>query len=253
MIDFILSNFDLNDKEILIIKKVLELGTQPASIIARSLDMPRNTVRTILDKLEKDGFIQKNSVEKTNYYSIEEKEILIRQLKIKQRKEFNKLQRQISIIQEHGDKLNSVHKSKSKPKVTFYEGTNGLEKAYEDTLTSSETINSWASFEGMHEGLPDYFETYYQRRAGNNIAIKSIHPSSKLAQDRIKNDSQEKRTSLIVDSKKFNWIPEIQVYDNKVNIASWKENIAVIIESEEIAEAMKNIFKLSWIGAKNQE
>ena len=34
-------------------------------------------------------------------------------------------------------------------------------------------------------------------------------------------------------------------------IASWREQLGITIESNEIADAMKKIFELAWISAKN--
>ena len=42
----------------------------------------------------------------------------------------------------------------------------------------------------------------------------------------------------------------MQIYNNKVNIASWKEKLGIIIESEEIADAMRTFFDLSFEKAK---
>jgi hypothetical protein len=48
----------------------------------------------------------------------------------------------------------------------------------------------------------------------------------------------------------FNFSTETDIYNNKVLIMSWREKFAVIIESNEIAESQKKIFKLAWFGAK---
>lgn len=36
-------------------------------------------------------------------------------------------------------------------------------------------------------------------------------------------------------------------------IASWRERLGIIMESKEIAEAMKSIFELAWAEAKRME
>ena len=36
-------------------------------------------------------------------------------------------------------------------------------------------------------------------------------------------------------------------------IASWREKLGIIIESDEVADAMKKIFELAWIGAETLE
>ena len=43
---------------------------------------------------------------------------------------------------------------------------------------------------------------------------------------------------------------EINIYDNKVMIASWREQLGIIIESAEIADVMKKTFELAWAEAK---
>ena len=58
------------------------------------------------------------------------------------------------------------------------------------------------------------------------------------------------RESLIIPNKEFGFHPEINIYNNKVMIASWREKLGIIIESAEIADAMKKIYELSWAEAK---
>jgi hypothetical protein len=55
-----------------------------------------------------------------------------------------------------------------------------------------------------------------------------------------------------VPADKYYFSPEIDIYDNKVMIASWREKLGIIIESHEIADAMKKIFELAWIGAREE-
>ena len=44
--------------------------------------------------------------------------------------------------------------------------------------------------------------------------------------------------------------PEINIYDNKIIFMSWQEKFSLIIESQELADAFKKIFDLSWQEAK---
>lgn len=246
MLHTILRTFQLNEKEIKIFKKVLELGAQPASAIARVTELPRNTVRSILDKLVKMGLLIKTNRANTQYYALEKKEAIVRELKREKNRIQEKIDNQIELIENYGDELIARHYSKSRPKITFYEGLSGMEKVYEDTLTAKCEIVSWASFEGMHGALPDYFKTYYGRRAKKKISIRSIHPDTEMARKRRENDIKEMRNSLLVPAEKYNWFPEIQIYNDKINIASWKENLGIIIESPEIAGALRAIFEMSW-------
>jgi len=40
--------------------------------------------------------------------------------------------------------------------------------------------------------------------------------------------------------------PEVNFYDNKMLIASWKEKMAIIIESKELVDLMKLSYELLW-------
>ncbi len=250
MLTNILRSFQLTPKEIKVFMKVLELGSQPASQIARVAEMPRNTVRSVLDGLVKKGLMVKTSRANTQYYATERKENIIRALKFKKMRQDEEIAEQIQLLESYGEELSVRHFAKSRPRITFYEGIAGLEKVYEDTLTAKSGLKSWASLGDMIEAMPKYFETYFRRRAAKGIPMRSIHPDTVPAEEMASRNEQELRESALVPSQKFYWTPEIQIYNNKVNITSWKEKLGVIIESEEIADAVRVFFDLSFEAAK---
>ena len=143
-----------------------------------------------------------------------------------------------------------MHNVSGRPKVRFYEGVNGLKDVYEDTLTSHEEILAYANVDQMHQTLTGYFPKYYERRTEKNISIRAIIPNSPVGRNRASEDKKEKRETELVPIEKYNFSPEINIYDNKVMIASWREKLGIIIESAEIADAMKKIYELAWLGAK---
>ena len=99
--------------------------------------------------------------------------------------------------------LKSMHNVADRPKVLFYEGREGLEKVYEDTLTSTEPIRAYASVGDMHTGLPGYFPKYYKRRAGKGIAIRAIIPDTEAGRERKTFDGEEKRETALVPKDSF--------------------------------------------------
>ncbi len=143
-----------------------------------------------------------------------------------------------------------MHARKNRPRIRFYEGDEGLKHVYEDTLTSSEPIRAYATIDDTHRALPTYFPDYYKRRAKKGITIRGIVPKTALGMERQSFDEEERRETAFVSPDKFYFSPEINIYDNKVMIASWREKLGIVIESEEIADAMKKIYELSWAEAK---
>ena len=102
----------------------------------------------------------------------------------------------------------------------------------------------------MHKGLPGYFPEYYKRRAKAGISIRAIIPKTEIGIERSTHDKEEMREMAFVPADKYYFSPEINIYDNKVMIASWREKLGIIIESTEIADAMKKIYELAWAEAK---
>jgi hypothetical protein len=105
----------------------------------------------------------------------------------------------------------------------------------------------------MHTAMPHYFPKYYKRRTNKGIHIRAIIPSNPAGMERVNEDINEARESALVPENKVYFSPEINIYDNKIMIASWKEKLGIIIESKEIAEAMKTIYELAWKEAKRME
>ncbi len=247
MIRNILRNLGLAPKEIEVYLIGLELGAQPASVIARKVKIPRNTTRFLLDKLVERGFVKKSTRANTQLYTPEEPKNLINQLE-RQRVDLNaNLDHKIADLKTVMAELETHYRPQgTRPKVTFYEGNEGLIKVYEDTLTSSETLRSFASFDSLHGILPDYFKTYFERRTENKIHIRSIHPDTPLAREGAKSDKEVDRESRLVPADRYSFTPEIQIYDGKLSITSLKERLGIIIESREIYDAMAVAFELAW-------
>lgn len=250
MITSLLSVFQLNEKERIVFEKLLEVGGNPASHIARLAELSRNTTRDILDKLTKKGLVVRTRSGNTQYYAVDSVENIVRFVEIRKKKEIDRFDQQMEFIRKYRTELEPHKFHKTRPKVTFYEGEDGLQRVYEDTLHQRSEILAFASLEHMYEALPNYFPRYFKRRAKKKIPIRAIFPDSEEGRKRQKYDEKELRQSRLVPSEKFQFTPEINIYGDKVIFISWKEKMAVMIESEEIAKAMKVIFELSWLGTE---
>ncbi len=238
-----------SDKETKIYVALLEMGKGTASEIARRAGILRTTAYNILDILAGKGLVKLTGKEPKAEYLAEPPEKIIDYLK----REIKDYQEKLEKASELAPQLKSIHNVAERPKIKFYEGKDGLKEVYEDTLTSTEEIKAYAAVDDMHRALPDYFPDYYKRRAKKGIAIKAIVPATEMAVERAKKNKEEMRTMVLVPKDKFYFSPEINIYDNKVMIASWREKLGIVIESEEIADAMKKIYELAWLGAKSIE
>ncbi len=226
---------------------LFQLGAQPASVLAKKCEIPRSTAGFHAEELYKKGLVSKSKKGNMFLYSISSSDALVVFLETQKKQKISELNDQIQVAQNILPELQSFQgKSPTRPKVVFYEGIDGLKKVYEDTLTSSETLRSFAYVDSMHEGIPDYFPEYYKRRSEKNIHIRSVHPDTNVAKERVALDKEEKREGRLIPKNKFSFTPEVQFYDGKINIASWKEKLGIIIESREIYDAFVVMFELAY-------
>lgn len=237
-----------SENESAVFLALLELGKGTVTQITRRAGLNRTTGYDILNSLVSKGLASVSGKEPKQEYLAESPDNLVKVLENNAKEQEKRIVNIKKIIPE----LKSIHNVAGRPKVRFYEGTKGLEDVYEDTLTSHEEIRAYANVDEMHQALIGYFPKYYERRAGKNISIRAIIPDSGVGKHRASKDKDEKRESVLVPSDKYNFAPEINIYDNKVMIASWREKLGIIIESAEIADAMKKIYELAWLGAKQE-
>lgn len=244
-----LKTVGLSDNEVSTYLALLELGKGTVSEISRKATLNRTTGYDVLNRLTTKRLISISGKEPKQEYVAESPDQLERFIA----EEFERKQSELNEVRKIIPELKSIHNVLNRPKIRFYEGKDGLEQVYEDTLTSHEEIKAFASVEDVHKALPGYFPNYYKRRAKKDIPIRAIFTDNKEGKELAKHDKEEKRTSLFVPEGKYEFHPEINIYDNKIMIASWREKLGIIIESAEIADAMKKIYELAWIGAKQEE
>ncbi|MEX2052331.1 MAG: helix-turn-helix domain-containing protein [Candidatus Paceibacterota bacterium] len=236
----------LSENESKVFLVLLMLGKGTVTQITRKAGLNRTTGYDILDNLVAKGLASISGKEPKQEYLAESPDKMVYILE----KEINEKNKQLKKIKNILPEMKSLHNVAGRPKVRFYEGIEGLKDVYEDTLTSTEPIRAYASVGDMHTGLPGYFPGYYKRRASKGISIRAIIPDTEAGVERKSVDSKEMRETALVPKETFLFSPEINIYDDKVMIASWKEKLGIIIESHEIADAMKKVYELAWAEAK---
>lgn len=236
----------LPEKEAKVYVAALEMGRGTVTQISRKAGVARTNGYNLLDSLASKGLVRISGKEPKEEYVAESPDALVAYIE----KQHENTRSNLVKVKDFAPELKSIQKVADRPQIKFYEGADGLKQVYEDTLTSTETIRAYASVEDMHATLKDYFPKYYARRSGKGIHIRTILPDTPVSVERTTHDQEEARESRLVPHDRFQFHPEINIYDNKVMIASWREELGIIIESGEVADAMKKIFELAWIGAK---
>ncbi|EKD58879.1 MAG: transcriptional regulator, TrmB [uncultured bacterium] len=237
-----LQNIGLNDKEARIYLACLELGPTNIQNIASKADIKRSTVYEILESLKGKGLMHTTTKGKRKQYLAAEPENLLATIKEKE-KALKEILPQLKSINNVGF---------AKPKITFYEGKEGLREIYMEALKSSTNNADWISpMKSVLETVgTEWMEHYVELKVKKNYWIRSIHVSDLVIDSYKYQDSTTFKKTLrdVRFSPKDMNIPNaIGIYDNKVAIlSSRKEGFGFIIESDDYAQSMKELYKLLW-------
>jgi len=131
-------------------------------------------------------------------------------------KEIENKQQQLKQAESLVPQLKSLHNVSDRAKITFYEGKQGLEQVYEDTLTSHEQIRAFANYDDMEKALPGYFPKYFYRRSKKGIKIRAIFPHTEPSLKLAEKDTEQLRETAIVPTKDFSFTPEINIITSQV-------------------------------------
>lgn len=247
MLKNLLSTLGFSEKESQVYLALLEVGSGKAQEIARKTGLNRTTVYDVFEVLMQKGLVSKYKKGSATFFNALEPKHLLTYLDREKEEQAKQIEKQKQKVSELLPQLISLQNIfTSKPKVQFFEGEKGMREAYEDTLTSKEIILAYANVQTMHEGLPNFFPQYYKRRTEKGIFIKAILPRNELSVERSTRNQAEMRDTRFLPNEDMEFSPEINIYHNKILIASWKEKMAIIIESKELADLQKLTFNLLW-------
>ena len=239
----LLKKLGLNSKQIDVYLALLELGSQPASVIAKKISLPKSTVLFLLDQLLEKGIVLKSYKGKTQFFYAEVED-LSKAIKQSQKSQNDALSELIPLLKEFKSPFTS------KPKVSFYQGIENCKKSYLQIL---ETQEEFLEF-GNHKDLVDKFgqkfmDDFISQRVKLNIKNQSISNSDSLHRSLKENSKTQKRHLKLVPQNLGSLYSSICIYDDKVLILNLHSDaFAILIENAQLAMTMKTIFKLSNLG-----
>lgn len=251
-----LEDIGLAEKHAKVYLSALECGGDVASAIAKKAGTERVNTYYILEQLAKEGLVYsglKNG--KRIYVAHSPKKLaLLAEAKLRMVK---------GIIPEL---LRFESLNQTRPIVKFYEGVDGIKEVFNETLElprGSETL-AYASYQTVYTHLEDFVPDFIKRRATKGISQRVIVEDTAQTREGLQaNDKRDLRLTRLVPKDEFPFeVDQINIFGDKMFIASLKDMIAMIIESPTIARTQRAIFELAWLGAstvcdtkklKNQE
>ncbi len=232
----VLKKNGFTQKEAQVYLACLSLGGSTVLNISRKADISRGSCYDILEGMLEKGFVSKLEKEKHVVFSPVDPDVLL------VRTEENVRQLELALPE-----LKGMFHKHARPKVRYFEGLNGLKRVYMDTLTATTEILNYANSQEIRLHWPNYDLDYVTQRYKKNIFLKGIAPDDEWGQQVQADDPIYLRETRLLSAKDFQFTNEINIYDNKVAITSFKnEMIGILIESQAIADTQRDIFKMAW-------
>ncbi len=248
-----IEKLNLSQKQASVYFALLQMGSGTIQDISKKAVLKRTTTYSILDGLIQKGFVTLAKKDAHREYFAEDPKKLPQLFDSEVQKIKEKQKAIIEVLPELASFYNA---SATKAKIRFYEGVEGLKQIFNETLEpkKGEEILAYASAQDIYAYFgEEYVKNYLSQRVKRGIIQRAIVENSPEAMKHQKNDKHELRKTRLVDKDKFPFSNEINIFNNKMTIMSYRDLFGVIIESSEIAKTQKAIFELAWLGAKEVE
>jgi hypothetical protein len=240
--------FDLNEKEATTFLKLLELGAQPVSVLAKNLNIPRPTVYLVLEKLKSKSMTESfekfgiKHVKAVNFASLFDL-LSYKKLKITETEE---------LLKKELPRLNKLkNKSSIIPKIKTFQGKIEVERVYRNIFLNND-IHEFCSFFNpllVQKFMPKFhlqIPLYIQK---NKILARELLIDCEEARNYLSKFSS-KNHQIKIFSEEINFSSDTIICDDKTFMISYGKNendiIATEIFNKEIAQTQQIMFNEMW-------
>ncbi len=244
-----LKRLGLKDKEAAVYIASLELGPSPVQTIARKAKVVRATTYVILEALSKAGLVTQFKQGKKTLYSAEPPSQLLRLLE-KQQEEIAEKQRDLQVLL---PELQMIARSgEGHPTARFFEGLEGLRAIRAEMAMYSRRGDVWYNFTPIDYLAATFGENevvYGEYRVAKGIKSKTIFTtrSKKVKDEMLGVAADENSERKFIDPKFFQSSSGMTIYRDRIAIGHFTGHIGgVVIESESMAQMMREFFELTW-------
>ena len=240
----LLSALGLNAKEQKVWIKMLEIGAQPISIIARSVSIPRASMYFILEKLVALGVVtefERFGIKYARCIPVREIEDLIR----KQEHQVNQLRQLFSAEKSQLESLEN--QLAITPKFQIFEGQNAVEKMYRALL---QNINQWWAYfnpELVAQRMPRYHTEIPKEIKRQRITAQELLIASSTA-DAYQAEFASKKHQIKVLPSSVLFASDTIITEERLYLISYGQDdlAAVEIWNKDLAQTQRTIFQHVW-------
>ena len=241
-----LTRLGLSTEEARVYLACLEINGGPVSVIARKAGAERVGCYHTIENLLKKKLLSEYNKNGVKCFAPEPPEQLMKMAEEKVNLAKGLLPELKSLVSAIG----------FKPKIRFYEGKEGVERVFNESLTARREILGYTNLKLVTEFFPEFFRTYTHTKLKKGIktrylsptTVESVHVLDPFLPPKYDQNLIE---ILLVNRNQFLFENEVLIFGNSVGIVSLNrdELLGLIVESATFARTMKAVFDLAWLGA----
>lgn len=234
-----LEKLGLNKKEVSAYLALLELGQGTLADLARSAKIKRTTLYDIVKSLKEKGLASTIRSGGRLLYTAEDPRSLQSRLE----------EQRLLLTSVLPELLSIANALPLKPKVRYYEGTDGIKEVYRDTLRyPGQKMYAWVSDSMINKFDSAFIGDYYiPKRIEKKIWAEVIASNTPTGEKFRDGDRTSLRTTRLFGTETNPLSVEINLYGpDRVGFMSIDDKIGLIIESTPIACTLRSIFKQQW-------
>jgi len=234
-----LGSAGLNEKEAKVYIALLQLGKASAYAISSRSGLKKPTTYVILDELIKKALVMKiPRVKKQQYIARPPEEFFANaEERLKQAK------RALPEL------ITMTENNKTKVRTLFYEGVNGIKDAMyfrSKEMKGGDIVGFYATGEDASPELMEVFNPWGKNMHDAGITIKVITPEHESTKEILVINKSYNHLVRTVPHNIYSAKSSLEAGDTFVRVVLFKPLQAVIIESPELANSVKQIFDMVW-------
>lgn len=226
---------------------LIKNGSQTAPELQLVTGESRTNIYMVLDKLIELGVVEKKAApRKTSFRALNPLALE----RLAEQKKRLAMEASTKVSQAMPGLLNFFFTYSEQPGVRFFQGVEELAAVYEDILRTGKPVSL------LRTGLPTenltlpFFSSYVQKRVKKGITLDALTTRHAEANTDPDQDTEWLMTRTWLEPGAYDAPVEVNIYGDKVAYISFgQETIGMIIESPQIALAMRQMFNLMKQGA----
>lgn len=245
-LDKILSVFNLTKKELSIFETILLLKEVKVGRLSSECSIPRQTLYYILDKFQELELVTETRIGRVRLYKTSI-EIIEKALKLQQESIINS----IESFKIEKEKLKSKNIENINPKIAIYRGKPGISYILNE-MTGVYKNHKYKTFRAytmsqFEEGFEDEFKKFIIERNKAGVESKIFVPKQTNFDD-IMGYNKLGREFKVLDMEDYGCA--LYIVGNKTYLVSYRDNEGFIIENQNLALFLKEIFEIHWKNIK---